>query len=112
MNILEFLSIIKNKILSLLKNIHNLDNDSQIIIYCVILLLISFIYFVYIISFIITPFIFDAIKDYLPIKVNMYLTKYINRKINTSFIIICSLFVIFSLLFVILILISTVILNN
>jgi len=103
-----------NKILSFINNLHNLDIDSQLIMFCVILLLINFIYFAYIISFIVAPSIFDIIKDYLPIKVKEFLIKYIsiNRKISIPFVILCSIFMAFTLLFVIFILTGIVILNN
>jgi hypothetical protein len=103
-----------NKILELMKEIQNLDIDSQIILSCAMILLISFIYLGYIVSFIIAPSIFDAIKDHLHIRIKEFLIKFINinRKLSVPFVILSFLLLVFSILFVFVILVGLVILNN
>jgi hypothetical protein len=100
--------------LSLINKINNLDIDSQIIIYSVLLLLICLFYILYIFSFIIAPSIFDVIKDHLPIKFNNLIIKFINinRKISVPFIILSFISLILCLLVAIFLLTTMVYLNN
>ena len=103
-----------NKVLSSIDKIQGLDIDSQILVFCIIILLINFIYFAYIFFFIVAPSIFNAIENILPVKIKSYLMKFINinRKISIPFVILSAIFMAFSLLSVILILTVVVILNN
>jgi hypothetical protein len=72
-----------------------------------IFLLVIIVYFtIYLFIFVISPLIFDLIKDHLPIKVKDFMVKFIsfNRKLSVPFvilgfivIIVCSLAIILAL---------------
>ena len=100
--------------LSLMNKINNLDIDSQIVIYSILLLILCFVYILYIFSFILAPSIFDVIKDLLPIKIKNLMVKFIsiNRKISVPFVILSAIMLIFCLLVVIIFLTTMVYLNN
>jgi len=55
-----------------MNKIYTLDIDSKIVIFAIIMLIACLIYIIYIFFFIVSPSIFDAIKDYLPIKIKNY----------------------------------------
>jgi hypothetical protein len=93
-------NLLINKLQFIINNFDSLDDQYKLILISILILLISIIY---IISFILAPSIFNAIKDILPIRVQTFLIKLINinRKISVPFVILSSIMVIFSLLLVI-----------
>jgi hypothetical protein len=103
-----------NKYYSLIDKFHNLDIDSQLIILSIILVIFGIIYIIYIFSYIISPSIFDAIKDILPIKIKNFMIKFINvnRKLSIPFVILSFIMVIICLLVAILALSVIIYFNN
>jgi len=81
-----------HKIYSFINNfdINLFDIDTQLLIYCFLLLLSAGFFIFYLFFFVVSPSIFNTIKDILPIKVKEYLISYINfnRKISVPFVII------------------------
>ena len=69
-------------------NINNLDIDSRILVLSILLLVISIYFTVYMFFFVVSPLLFDAIKDHLPIKLKNFMIKFINinRKISVPFV--------------------------
>jgi hypothetical protein len=100
--------------LSLINKIQNLDIDSQIVIFSILLLIICFIYILYIFFFVISPSLFDAIKNILPLKLKHFMVKFINinRALSVPFIILSFLLLLFCLLLAIFLLTIMVYLNN
>lgn len=101
-NLIDTNSLV-NKVLSFINNYNNLDNQSKLIVSCIIMILIIIIYFIYIFSFVVAPSIFDTIKDILPIKLKNFFIKFINinRKISVPFVILSFIMIILTLFFVI-----------
>jgi hypothetical protein len=88
---------------SIINNFDNLDTNLKLIIYCILILFICIFYIIYIFSFVVSPLIFDTIKDILPLKIKNFLVKFINinRKISVPFVIMNFIITIFILLLVI-----------
>jgi len=103
-----------NKILSLMDQYHNLDIDSRMMVLSILLLLIVVYFTVYIFFFIVSPLIFDAIKDILPIKIKNFMVRFINinRKISVPFVILGFICIIIPVLVIILALAVIVYFNN
>ena len=93
-----------NKILSIMNKFHNLDIDPQILILSILLLAISIYFTIYMFFFVVSPLLFDTIKDIFPIKVKNYMVKFIsfNRKISVPFVILSFIIIIMCLSVVIL----------
>ena len=94
---------INDYLFSLINKISTLDTESQVVIYAIIILIGSLVYLTYIFIFMVSPSIFDAIKDILPIKIKTTIVKYIkfNRVISVPFVILSFIMVILLLLIVI-----------
>jgi hypothetical protein len=101
-NLIDTNSLI-NKIQPIINNYENLNIDSQILVLSMFLLVVGIYFTIYIFIFIVSPLMFDAIKDHLPIKVKNFMIKFIsiNRKVSVPFVILCFIVIVCSLSLVI-----------
>jgi hypothetical protein len=94
--------ILDNQLINKIQSfINNMDNQTLLIVISISIIILCFAYIIYIFSFIVTPLLFDAIKDFLPIKIKDYLIKLIkiNRKISVPFVILSFVMLVIGLFF-------------
>jgi hypothetical protein len=108
-NLIDTNSLI-NKINSLANNYENLDINTQMLILSILLLAAVLYFTVYIFIFVVSPLIFDIIKNHLPLRLREFIIRYMNfnRKISIPFIILGFIVIVVCVLVVILALVVIV----
>ena len=83
-----------NKIQYIIDNFDNFDSDTKFILCAISFIFIALVYIIYIYGFIVSPIVFDLIKNYLPLKFRTFIEKIylFNRKFNIPFIIFSFIF--------------------
>src|SRR5215471_1440975 len=87
------------KIQSFIDYFNNLDDESKFILLSIIMIAICLFYVIYMFFFMISPALFNTIKDILPIKIKNFMVKFINinRIISVPFVILSFICIIIGL---------------